>query len=292
MKILFSTDYVMGIGDFIIKLYAICHLNKYIKENFNFYTTFVIEEYQTNILNKLLNLNFFNEYFDEFIIQKTSGQYVDNLPYNNIIFRNEEYHKRYSAINNYLQNNGRGYWEFYINNKTILDINYMNFDYRDPSSRKSEPIPDYNLNIFNFDIYNKAKLFVNNTINNKFDCVYYRYLYNINNEHLKSSINKIKNNLDKEKNIFLTSNSEIIKEYCAKKLSDNTCFTYKPINKTLTDGIGTASADCERVLDLAVEMIIMSYSDKIHYAGNHHYISLFNYYAHMIKNIPLEEYQV
>lgn len=292
MKILFSTDYGMGIGDFIIKLYAICHLNKYIKEKFDFYTIFIIEEYQTNILNELLNINFFNQYFNKFMIQKNPGQYAQNIPYNDIVFNNENYSKQYSAINNYLQNNGRGYWECYTNNKTILPIDYMHFDYRDPSSRKSEPIPDYNLNIFHPNIYKKAELFVKNTINNNFDCVYYRYLHQIDNKHLQLSINKIKDNIKKNKKIFLTSNSEIIKEYFIKNLSDNNCFTYKKIDTTLMDGIGIASADSERVLDLAVEMIIMSYSDKIHYAGNHHYISLFNYYAHMIKNIPLEEYHV
>lgn len=290
MKILFSADYGMGIGDFIIKLYAICHLNRYIKERFNYYTIFILEEYQTNILHRLLNINFFKTYFDEFFIQQQSSSVADNIPHNNIVFDKENYYKQYSAINDYLKNNGRGYWEVYANSLSVLPINYLDFDYRDPSSRKSEPIPDYHLNIFHPEIYKNAKLFVESTISNKFDCVYYRYLHTLDYDHMSSSAEKIKNHIPKGKSIFLTSNSEKIKKYFTEILTNNQCFTLKTIDTSVIDGIGLAHTDSDRILDLATEMLIMSYSDKIHYAGNHHYISLFNYYAHMIKNVPLYEY--
>lgn len=290
MKILFSADYGMGIGDFIVKLYAICHLNRYIKERFNYYTIFILEEYQTDILYTLLDIDFLKTYFDEFFIQQKSNSVANNLPYNNIVFNKENYYKQYSAINDYLKNNGRGYWEVYANSQSVLPINYSDFDYRDPSSRKSEPIPDYHLNIFHPEICKKAKIFAEHTIGDKFDCVYYRYLHTLDHNHISFSVEKIKNNIKKGKSVFLTSNSEKIKKYFTDILTDNPCFTLKEINTSVIDGVGTASADSDRVLDLATEMLIMSYSDKIHYAGNHHYISLFNYYAHMIKNVPLEEY--
>ena len=289
MKILFSADYGMGIGDFIVKLYAICHLNKYIKEKFNYYTILIIEEYQTNILDKLLNIDFFKEYFNEFIIQKVSGSYVQNLPHNDIIFNQENYYKQYSAINNYLENNGRGYWEFYTNNKTILPINYIDFDYRDPSTRKSQPIPDYNLPIFANIILDNAKEFTKNNLNKSFDCIYYRSLGDLNNNHLQDIVFKINTNIDPNKLIFLTSNSEIAKNYINNYIY-NKCIIYKDINLSKTDGYGTAYTDKDRIFDLVTEMIIMAYADKIHYGGNHHYISLFTYYAHMIKQVPLIEY--
>ena len=33
MNILFTTDYGNGIGDFLVKIYGVCHLKKYITEN-------------------------------------------------------------------------------------------------------------------------------------------------------------------------------------------------------------------------------------------------------------------
>ena len=237
-----------------------------------------------------MDIDFLKTYFDEFCIQQRPNSIATNLPYNSIVFNKENYYKQYSAINDYLKNNGRGYWEVYTNNLLILPINYLDFDYRDPSSRKSEPIPDYHLNIFHPEIYKRAKIFTEHTIGDKFDCVYYRYLRDLDHSHMLSSGDKIKNNIEIRKSVFLTSNSEKIKTYFKDILTDNTCFTLKEINTSSIDGIGTASADSDRVLDLATEMIIMSHSDKIHYAGNHHYISLFNYYAHMIKNVPLKEY--
>lgn len=289
MKILFSTDYGMGIGDFIVKIYAICHLNKFLKENFQYHTIFVIEEYQTNILTKLLNIPFFNQYFDEFYIQKYQNNIVNNLPHNNITFNNESYYKKYSAINDYTKNDNRGYWEIYSNSPDSLAIDYMKFDYRDPSSRKSEPIPDFDLRIFNNNILDQVKTFIDKNLNEPFDCIYYRYLYNIDQNHLESKVQKIKTGLDSNKPIFLTANSEQIKKYITNNLI-NKCITYKNINLNITDGVGIATNDENRAIDLAAEMIIMACADKIHYAGNHQYISLFNYYAHMVKRVPLIEY--
>lgn len=286
-QFLFSADYGMGIGDFLIKLYAISHLNLHIKQiNANIHTSFIIEEYQTNILSEILNCNFFNTIFDTFFIQNRVGQYVTDLGFNTVYYNDELYSRVYSAINDYT-NNRRGYWEAYSNHTSSINIDYKKFDYRDPTTRKSEPIPDLNLEILDPKFFSSAQAYINTNELTKFECIYYKTTGALNKDHLMSFIHQLQKNIP-DQPIFLTSNSELAKEI----ISDNIprCITYNSINISNTDGYGTAHSDSSRIHDLLVEMIIMSYSNRIHYCGNYHYISLFNYYAHMVKKIPLINY--
>ena len=280
----------MGIGDFLVKLYAICHLNKFIKDKYNCYTIFIIEEYQTNILNQIINIDFFKEYFNEFYIQYNYDSIAHNIGNQNVNFDNQMYFKKYSAINT-IDSNRRGYWEIYANIEDNLDIDYINFDYRDPSSRNSKPIPDYNLPIFRSDIVKKAEEFVQNNLKNNFDCIFYRALGELDKNHISKFINNLKGLTDQT--FFITSNSQqAIKDIINNiTINNNKVITYNNLNHQTIDGYGTAKSDESRILDLVTEMIIMSYANKIHYGGNHSYISLFNYYAHLVKQIPLIYYQ-
>lgn len=292
-KFLFSADYGMGIGDFLIKLYAIAHLNRHVKHTINnASTTFIVEEYSSNILHKILNLEFFHNAFDLFAIQNRHDQYISNLGFNYISYNNEDYHRVYSAINDY-NNNKKGYWEAYLSNSSsgvLTSVDYANFDYRDPTTRKSEPIPDYNLSILNSKFFIQAEDYITNKNIKSFECVYYKSLDSLDKQHLNAFISQLKTNISKQTNLFVTSNSEIAKEIIIAKISN--VKSYKPINTSQSDGYGTANSDQDRIDDLITEMIIMSYANKIHYCGNYHYISLFNYYAHMVKQIPLINYLI
>lgn len=288
MNILYSADYGMGIGDFLVKIYAICHLHNFIKNKYkSSICTFIIEEYFSNLLLSVLNIDFFNYYFDNrFLIQNRSGEYASGLGTNTVTFKNNTLYRRYSAINDF-KNNNKGYWEIYSDSN--LEVPFYLFDYRDPSTRKSEPIPDYNLKIFTDKFYIISETFIKDNLFYNFDCIYYRSLDSLNYDHLNHFILKLKNYfLNNNKPIFVTSNSEVVKSYICKEL--NNCVTYKDIDINKKDGYGTASSDSSRLEDLIIEMIIMSYSNTIHYGGNHSYISLFNYYAHLVKKVPLINY--
>ena len=147
-KFLFSADYGMGIGDFLIKLYAITHLNKHIKNTINnISTTFIVEEYSSNILHKILNLEFFHNTFDLFAIQNKQDQYISNIGLNHIYYKNEDYQRVYSAINDYT-NNKKGYWEAYLSNNSqgvSTSIDYTSFII--------EILQPETLNLFQISIY-------------------------------------------------------------------------------------------------------------------------------------------
>lgn len=289
---LFSADYGMGIGDFLVKLYAISHLNLYIKQNIpNTRTIFIIEEYNTRILSSILNLNFFINFFDEFYIQNIDGQYLSGLGKNTINYKGKKYTKSYSAIND-VHNNQKGYWETYAaDGDDVSNIAYSNFDYRDPSTRKSEPIPDFNLPLFLDKFFIFARDFRSNAFGSSvFECVYYKCIGGeLDLKHLNDFIEKMKKNFAGNMNkVFLTSNSEKAKNIIKTHIPNS--ITYKSINIHAPDGYGTACSDESRIYDLITEMIIMSYAELIHYCGNYSYISLFNYYPHMVKRIPLINY--
>ena len=108
--------------------------------------------------------------------------------------------------------------------------------------------------------------------------------------HLNAFISQLKTSIPNNTKLFVTSNSETAKQIIMAKVSN--VKSYKPINTWQSDGYGTAHSDQNRIDDLITEMIIMSYATKIHYCGNYHYISLFNYYAHMVKRIPLINYLI
>lgn len=289
-RFIFTADYGMGIGDFLIKLYAISHLNLEVKKNIkNTQTVFIIEEYHTKILQEILNIDLFDQLFDEFLIQNAHDQYVSNIGLNSINYKDKTYHRAYSAINDY-SSNRRGYWEVYCDKPPDSTIDYVKFDYRDPSTRKSEPIPDLNINIIDSKFFDKALKFIKKNSLFSFDCIYYKTTGELNQDHLIYFIDKLKNYLNNNTNIFLTSNSELAKQIISSNIPK--CVVYNNINTNNLDGYGTAHSDAPKINDLLTEMIIMSYANKIHYCGNYYYISLFNYYAHMVKKVPLLNYSI
>lgn len=286
-SIILNADYTMGIGDFLVKLYALSHLNKYLKEKYpDVFCILILEEYQSRILSKILNLDFFQNFFDKFILLNHRDSSISGLGTNNVLYNNTQYSRVYSAINDYT-NNKQGYWDLYLESGySLLNIPYTTFDYRDPTFRQSEPIPDYNLPIFSQHLFDEAEKFVNEKLHNNFVSIYYRSLHNLDQNHLVYSTQNILKHIDTDKNYFITTNSEIAKKYLLSNIPQSITF---PSALSKTDGCGTASTDQSDIERLCIEMFIMAYGSKILYAGNHHYISLYNYYAHIIKRIPLIE---
>lgn len=284
MHFIFSADYSMGVGDFLVKLYAICHLKHHIHKYIpGSKFTFLIEEYKSNVLKKILNLDFFASFFDEFKILQTNNENIKGLGTNTLHYFGSSFHRTYSAINDH-NNNKPGYWESYASAIPDIDIPYHDFDYRDPSSRQSKPIPDYNLPIFQKHLFDSAEEFVSNYLDNNFASIYYRSLFELNTQHLEDSTKRIISHLKPNQKYFITANSDKAKEYLLKQISNSISYDL-PQNKP--DGYGTADADQADIERLFIEMFIMAYGSSILYAGNHHYISLYNYYAHMIKQVPL-----
>lgn len=284
MHFVFSADYSMGVGDFLVKLYAICHLKKYIQHNIpNTKFSFVIEEYKSDVLKKILDLDFFSSFFDEFRIIHCKDVSIQGLGSNTLNYFGSDYNRTYSAINE-SNSNRQGYWESYCNKNPDSNIPYHDFDYRDPSSRQSKPIPDYGLSIFQKRLLDSAEKFVADYLNNNFVSIYYRSLFELNNQHLVDSAKCIVSHYDPDKKYFITTNSDKAKDYLLKQIPNSVCYVL-PQDKP--DGYGTADADQADIERLFIEMFIMAYGSSILYAGNHHYISLYNYYAHMIKQVPL-----
>lgn len=274
----------MGVGDFLVKLYAICHLKRYIQYNIpNTKFTFLIEEYKSDVLKTILDLDFFSAFFDEFKIVHTKDANIQGLGSNSLEYFGSTFRRTYSAINDY-NSNRPGYWESYADQTPSIEIPYHDFDYRDPTSRQSKPIPDYNLSIFQKRLFNSAEKFIADHLSHNFVSVYYRALFELNIQHLIDSTKHIMSHCEPDKKYFITTNSDKAKEYLIKHIPNSICYDL-PQDKP--DGYGTADADQADIERLFIEMFIMAYGSSILYAGNHHYISLYNYYAHMIKQVPL-----
>lgn len=285
MHFILNADYSMGVGDFLVKLYALCHVKKYIKENYpKAICSLFLEEYKSNILHKILNTDFFVSYFDSFEILNNHNQEITGLGSNSVSYNGSIFRRVYSAINE-CNNNKPGYWDIYLNiDSQTPNIPFIDFDYRDPTTRHSQPIPDYNLPLFQEYLFDNAKKFIREKLNSKFSSIYYRVLFQLDNNHLHSSVDCILSKIQPDTKYFLTSNSDNAKTYILSQIP-NTVVYSNPENKP--DGCGTADTDQLVIERLFTEMFIMAYGSSILYAGNHHYISLYNYYAHMIKQVPL-----
>lgn len=285
MNILFTSDYGAGIGDFLVKIYGLCNLKKYIEKNISFEKTiFVIEEGAPGILNRMLNMNFFNTFFDKFVIQHRYN-HIPDFGKNTVSYSGTTFFKKFSAIGN-LEKNSAGSWDFYTDTSGPIDLPFSEFDYRDITTRRSQPIPDHNLDIFNPHLIEQSIDFVNRYFPEGFETIYYRTLGPLDNNHLYSSIEKIKKHISQDKKYFITSNSERAKQEILSAIHNS--IAYK-INPNKQDGFGQAIDDIYNIENLIIEMFVMSYGSNIIYSGNHYYISLFNYYPHMVKKIPLIE---
>ena len=285
-NLLITTCYHMGIGDLTTRLYSVVDLTLFVKKFKNIDNVFiVIEDGQTDVLSRILNVNKLESICCSFnIVNNKQLQFsIGNYRVN---YKGDTYYRHFSAINNEnVKTDKEGFWDCYTNAEDDdYNIDFQKFEYRDPSARNSTPIHDNMLSIYKDELYVTANMFVQNNLDSDFEVVYYRAC-TLDKEHLHSFINNLKSSLHLSKKYFVCSDS-VYALNCIKNAFNN-CISLKT---KLSDGIGTASSDKSMIEDLIVEMLICGLSKKIHYAGRQAYISLFVFYAHIVKNIKLIQY--
>lgn len=287
-NILITTNYNMGIGDLTSRLYSVVNLILHIREYYSDINKilFLIEAEDKNILESILDVEEFKKICNLFLIQNnqnipfTLGQYI-------VRYENEIFYRQYSAINNHnVKTDSIGFWDFYTNKEEDnFNIDAEKFDYRDPSTRKSEPIPDPGLLIFNSKFYQNAIEFVEKNLAKDFEVIYYRAC-NLDIDHAHQFVETLKQKLPIDNKYYVCSDSVYVADLIKKTFNNCVYLNNKAVN-----GIGVAYNDKEIINELITEMIICSLSKNIHYAGKQVYMSLFLFFAHIVKQIPVIHYK-
>lgn len=291
MKILVSIEHGMGWGDFIQRLISSLNYIHFVKENCpDAYISFVLYEKGTNFLEKSLNtiflksfvnhLNFKNDYyiFENF-----------NAEYGSI-----KYKRLYSIFNHRgIESRCPGFWDVFVEEEKYEEFKAMNlnaykFGYRNISENEGR-VPDHNFPIFNVDLYNEAKEFINNNFTEPYESIYYRSSCVPDIALIEKFSNHLKQNLDLSKTYFVCSNVSD-----AKISLQNAGLDLKMIrpiethNKNYTFGV--TGIDEKIFSYLVTETVLLSKSKRIHYCGDHYVVSVFNWYPALVKGIELINY--
>ena len=291
MNLLVSIEHAMGWGDFIQRLISSLNYIQYVKTNFkDVFISYVIFEKGTNFLNKALNVEFLNNFVNEFEIRN------DYYIFENFTseYRGKKYKRLYSIFNHKgIEAKSPGFWdvhaeEDHYDRLAELNTNAYQFGYRNISEGEV-PIPDYKFPIFNQELYNQAIGFIKDKFNGPFESIFYRSSNIPNIPFIEKYANYLKGNIDQGKKYFICSNvidsKDIIKSAGFNLEMIRPSETH---NKNYTFGI--TSIDEKIYPYLVTETIILSKSSKIHYCGDHYIVSVFNWYPVLVKNVELINY--
>lgn len=290
MRLLFKFDYANGWGDTFLSVFDIINCINYVKENHpQIDVTFLINDVRdTKNLEKVLNFEYFHQICEKFEILyedkkiKTIGGVIN--------YKDENFTRLYSGRNDNPKNDIPGIFDVFCTDKDITDviklnIPFISFTFNDKDDRvKYFPI-------FNKDIIENVKNFIEENFNEEFDTIYYRSLNPPNNESIEKFKNRLNNLIEKDKKYFMCSNSAMVKKII-KDEGINVIFFRDLENHSMSHippGGTLFNQKDDDVFFPVTEMIIMGESSKILYQGEINMVSLFNWYAINVKKVKLIE---
>ena len=288
--VLFKFNFENGWGDTFLSIFDIVNCANYIK---NKYPEFKLicyfnDTYNANVLDHVLNLEFFESFFDEFKILKQHELFNNSLgrpTYNDV-----SYTRIYSGRNDDLFNHIPGIFDVYVTNEHYdyvqsLDIPFIEFTFNDYDDRAKD------FDVFNKDIVDNVDKFVASNFPNGFESIYYRTVPPINEEKIIKFKDKLETELSRNTKYFLCSNTSLVKKLFLETDLDVTLYrTIENHNLShIPNGFIRYGITLEDSLFAVAELLILSKGNMIHYCGDMSWVSLFNWYSTTIKKVKINE---
>jgi hypothetical protein len=273
-----------------LSIFDIVNCADYIKNNYPDFKLFfyINDRFNTNVLNEVLNINFFESFFSDFKILNSSKLFKNNFGIS--VFDNIHYKRLYSGRNELIFNNIPGIFDVFVPIEHYeyfqnLKIPFIDFTFDNNDDR----VKDFD--IFNKKIVNSVNKFVEDNYPNGFESIYYRVVPPINEKRILEFRNVLDKNLTRENKYFLCSNSSFVKRVFSE--TDLNIIHYKKIENHdlnfIPNGFVLQGLSLENALFAVAEMLILSKGNKIHYCGDMTWVSLFNWYSINIKKVKLNE---
>jgi hypothetical protein len=282
-KIILSYCHHQGWGDSMISIFDMLNLTDFLRKKYDdLYVTLVINDIDDmdiqNVLDEVFDLNFFRNFFDEFVIQKKS--FVDFNNFGCCEFNGIQYNRIYSGRNNDVKNNIPGIYNLYVEKNVshifepnIDDYNYFVYDEVENKNIKEFPI-------FNKKVIDHVNGFISENFDGKFESVCYR----ANSVFDENRINSLLNKLDKNKTYFLSSNSSLIKEKMSKEIPNAKMI--RGFDKSYN--LSGCSNSYDDAFYSVCELYTLGESEVIYYGGELPWISLFVWYARNVRKVEIK----
>jgi hypothetical protein len=287
-KILFKFSFENGWGDTFLSVFDIVNCVDFLKNQYpNFQFILLInDKYNVKTLEEVLNIDFFNEFFDEFKILNKDNLFVSVNGFST--YGDIEYKRLYSGRNNDVFNDINGIFDVYVPTSNYddvknLNIPFIDFTFNDNDDRAKD------FDVFNKNIVNNVNKFISDNFEGDFESIYYRSVPPLNSERILNFKNHLVEVLNPNKKYFICSNSNFVKKVFSETSLD--IKMYRNLENHNPNQISTGFVRFGQTIDEALyvvgELIILSKCKNIYYCGDMSYTSLFNWYPMNIKKVKL-----
>ena len=287
-KILFKFSFENGWGDTFLSIFDIVNCADFIRKTYPDYELDLIinDESNVNTLDKVINLEFFNNLFNEFKILNTNNLFKNLNGYSN--YNGVEYKRLYSGRNQDIFNSVNGIFDVFVpsnnyENVASLNIPFIDFTFNDVDDRPKD------FDVFNKNIVTLVNNFISNNLDSDFESIYYRSLTTLNHDRIMKFRDEVSKNLDSNKKYFICSNANFVKKVFSE-LNLNIKM-YRGLEdhnpNIIANGFTKGGQTIEEALFVVGELLILSKSKNIYYSGDISYTSLFNWYSINVKKVKL-----
>jgi hypothetical protein len=291
-KVILTYCHYQGWGDSMISIFDILNMTDYLKTHYtDFHITLLINDIGNleveKILNEILDLKFFENFFDEFRIQVVSFSAFNNS--GTVFLDNEIYKRIYSGRNEEVNNNTPGIFDFYVLQENYEEVKNLNLPLLDFTFDENDDRVK-NFPIFKKEILERVDDFIAQNFENEFYSICYRSISPINYQNLNDVASTIKLKLNPNQEYFLCSNSAECKERIKDSgLKIKLIRDVSQHNKNeILNGLSISENKIFDAIHSVCEMIILSKSKKIYYSGELSWVSLFTWYAKNVGKVELK----
>jgi len=287
IKIVLSYCHFQGWGDSLVSIFDILNLTDFLRNKYsNLYITLVINDIRSlnikAVLNEVLDLNFFDVFFDDVIIQ--------DIPYS--IFNNNGicsvkghmYKKIYSGRNDDISNNVPGIFDVYVETNaldtidiSISDCKYFTYD----EIELGKTIK--NFPIFNPKIIDYSESFIRNNLSSEFEAIYYRANEQIDVNKINNLISKVNKNLT----YFLCSNSSEVKKIISSFIPNSKMIRGFDNQNYHLSGCPMGINQLNDAFFSVCELYTLSRCKTIYYDGELSWVSFFVWYPRNVCNVKV-----
>lgn len=286
-ELLIYYNYGEGIGDTLISIFDILTLREYLKNNHPDISVDLIINLENRVGNSIeymLDLKTFESYFKSVAYTKGvwihSGKLKCKLGY---------FHRIFSCNNDAIENSIPGCFDILCKEEDIKFFLDLEIPFRDfILTMDSRNLPDYP--VLNKKVQEDVDKFVSKNLPEEFESIFYREFKTVDYEQVNLFIEKLLPKLDKSKTYFFCTNHVEVKKIF-DKLGYNLIY-FRPIDKHPVGRIPNGYSPFEEDMYYALgDMILLAKSSKVHTGISRSYVSLFNFYASSIHNVPIEYIQ-
>jgi hypothetical protein len=271
----------------MISIFDICNFTDFIKKNYkDISISLIINDIRNfnvkDVLSNVLDLEFFETFFDEFLIQTIP--YSDFNKFGKCYHNDMEYIRVYSGRNGDVENNIPGCFDLFAHKDFLKEfkeynINYFDFTFNEDDEREILQFP-----IFNKKVIERAEEIKQKYLGENFESICYRT--NITDfEKLRRFRNKLDETIDKKNNYFICSNSSEVKKFLSELDVNSHMVRGFVDEKYHLDGYPTGHNQLTDAFNSVTELYLLGESKKIYYDGEMPWVSLFVWYARTVKKI-------